>query len=191
MPQGSVLGPLLFVIFINDLDEGIVGWISKFADDTKIGGVVDGEEGCHRLQEDLDRLQSWAERWRMEFNAEKCEVIHFGRNKRCVEYRANGRTLNSVDEQRDLGVCVHRSLKVGNQVDKAVKKAYGVLAFIGRGIEFRSRSNCTQLWCGRTWSTVCSSGPHITGRMWRLWRGCRGGLPGCCLVWRGGPMRRD
>ena len=82
----------------------------------------------------------------MEFNVEKCEVIHFGRNNRCVEYRANGRTLNSVDEQRDLGVCVHRSLKVGNQVDKVVKKAYGVLAFIGRGIEFRSRSVMLQLY---------------------------------------------
>jgi len=146
VPQGSVLGPLLFVIFINDLDEGIEGWISKFADDTKVGGVVDSEEGCYRLQRDLDKLQSWAERWQMEFNVEKCEVMHFGRNNKCVEYRANGRTLNSVDEQRDLGVYVHRSLKVGSQVDKVVKKAYGVLAFIGRGIEFRSRNVMLQLY---------------------------------------------
>ena len=146
VPQGSVLGPLLFVIFINDLDEGVEGWVSKFADDTKVGGVVDSEDGCYSLQRDIDRLHSWAERWQMEFNAEKCEVIHFGKSNRAIEYRANGRTLGSVDEQRDLGVYVHRSLKVGTQVDKVVKKAYGVLAFIGRGIEFRSRDIMLQLY---------------------------------------------
>ncbi|XP_072335049.1 multiple inositol polyphosphate phosphatase 1b isoform X1 [Scyliorhinus torazame] len=139
VPQGSVLGPLLFVIFINDLDEGVEGWVSKFADDTKIGGVVDNEEGCCRLQKDIDRMQSWAEKWQMEFNPEKCEVVHFGRTNMNVEYRVNGRVLGNVAEQRDLGVYVHTSLKVATQMDRAVKKAYGVLAFINRGVEFKSR----------------------------------------------------
>uniref|UniRef100_UPI001626CA59 reverse transcriptase domain-containing protein n=1 Tax=Proteus mirabilis TaxID=584 RepID=UPI001626CA59 len=103
---------LLFIIFINDLDEGVEGWVSKFADDTKIGGVVDSEEGCCRLQRDLDMMQSWAEEWQMEFNPAKCEVVHFGRTNKNAEYRVNGRVLIEVEEQRDLGVYIHRSLKV-------------------------------------------------------------------------------
>jgi len=79
-------------------------------------------------QRDIDRMQSWAEKWQMEFNLEKWEAIHFGRTNLNAEYRVNGRTLGSVEEQRDLGV-----LKVATQVDRAVKKAYGVLAFISRG----------------------------------------------------------
>ncbi|XP_060710826.1 uncharacterized protein LOC132835701, partial [Hemiscyllium ocellatum] len=146
VPQGSVLGPLLFVIFINDLEEGLESWVSKFADDTKVGGVVDSEEGSGRLQRDIDKLQSWAEMWQMEFNVAKCEVVHFGRNNKMMDYWANGRLLGSVDEQRDLGVHVHRSLKVATQVNSAVRKAYGVLGFIGRGIEFRSPEVMLQLY---------------------------------------------
>ena len=67
VPQGSVLGPLLFVIYINDLDENVQDMISKFADDTKIDGIIDSEEGYQKLQQDLDQLGKWAEKWQMEF----------------------------------------------------------------------------------------------------------------------------
>eukprot|EP00061_Rhincodon_typus_P009006 g32134.t1 len=77
---GSVLGPLLFVVYINDLEENVAGLINKFADQTKIGGVVDSEEDCQRIQQNIEQLEAWAEKWQMEFNLDKCELMYFGRS---------------------------------------------------------------------------------------------------------------
>ena len=81
VPQGSVLGPLLFLVFINDLDEttGMVSLLKKFADDTKLGQPAGTQQERERLQEALSNLCEWADKWCMSFNVSKCRVMHLGR----------------------------------------------------------------------------------------------------------------
>uniref|UniRef100_A0A4W3HMU2 Reverse transcriptase domain-containing protein n=1 Tax=Callorhinchus milii TaxID=7868 RepID=A0A4W3HMU2_CALMI len=118
VPQGSVLGPQLFTICINDLDEDIKANISKFADDTKLGGSVNTEDDIKKMQQDIDRLGDWAGRWQMKYNVGKCEVIHRGRKNSRAGYFLEGERLECVSVQRDLGVLVHQSQKVSLQVQQ-------------------------------------------------------------------------
>jgi len=138
VPQGSVLGPLLFLIYINDLEEDIKSLILKFADDTKIFQKIVSEEDSRQLQNDLDVLLQWAEDWQMTFNIAKCKVMHIGSwNLPLAWYYMNGHKLESMSRVKDIdmGVLVSNNLKVGLQCNQVLQKANRMLGLLKRMID--------------------------------------------------------
>ena len=95
VPQGSVLGPILFLIFINDLGRvaRMIDALRKFADDTKLGQRAETMQERESMQEALDNLCQWADTWGMQFNVGKCKVMHFGHRNLRHKYKMNGQEL--------------------------------------------------------------------------------------------------
>ena len=103
VPQGSVLGPLLFIIYVNDMDDGILAKISKFADDTKLGINVAKEENTSLMQESLDKIGEWSDIWQMPFNVNKCKVMHIGHKNPQKDYSLQGTVRHSTDSEIKFG----------------------------------------------------------------------------------------
>ncbi|PKU42204.1 hypothetical protein llap_7500 [Limosa lapponica baueri] len=113
--------------------------LSKFDDDTELGGVVDTLEGCAAVQRDLDRLESWAERNLMHFTKGKCRLLHLGRNNPMRQYRLETDLLESTSEEKDLGVLVDNRMAMSQQCALVAKKANGILGCIKKSVTSRLR----------------------------------------------------
>jgi len=129
----------LFNLFISDLGEGTECIPSKFADDTKMGGVADTPKGSAAVQRDLDRLESWAQRNLMKFKKDKCKVLHLGRNNPTHQYRLGADLLESSSVVTNLGVLVDDKLTMNQQCALVTKKAKGILGCIMKIVASRSR----------------------------------------------------
>lgn len=140
VPQGSVLGPVLFLIYVNDMDDGIMSRISKFADDTKLYHKVCTDDDKREIQQDLERLVKWANEWQMSFNVSKCAVLQVGNNNPKNVYQMNETVVNAVTTQKDLGVTITNDLKWRKQVENSVNKANRMLGLISRNFSFRSKN---------------------------------------------------
>jgi len=173
VPQGSLPCPILFHLLINDLDEGLEYTLSKFADNTKLGGVGDTPEGCAAIQRDLDRLESWAERNLMKFDKGKCRVLYLGRNNPMHQHRLRDNLLESSSAERDLRVVVDDKLTMSQQCALVAKKANGILGCIKRSVASRSREILLPLYtahlkyCNQFWAPQFKKDEELLERVTR------------------------
>ncbi len=144
IPQGSVLGPLLFVLFINDLPSVVSSKVFLFADDTKIMRPIHSESDHFALQQDLDALQVWSDKWLLKFHPDKYVVLTIGKNNTDFDYSLTGnddsKSLQHVQEVKDLGIVIDRSLSFNQHITIKINKANSMMGVIRRSFDFLDES---------------------------------------------------
>ena len=168
VPQGSVLGPVLFLVLISDIDSDILeAFVSSFADDTRVGKIIRDEDDCKILQDVLEKIYEWAEVNNMLFNSDKFECLRYGTREdlKALPYKANnGQQISEKESLRDLGVTVDSDGSFASHIDKIVIKSRQIVAWVLRTFTSRSAETlsvlwkslilphldyCCQLWCPR------------------------------------------
>ena len=137
VPQGSVISPFLFLIYINDLPNNLKSTVRLFADDTIICMTISNDTDETALQQDLDKLAKWEETWQMEFHPQKCSVLHITRshNPKYKQYILYGHILVKEDNAKYLGVVINKTLSWNNHINEVTKKANASLDFLRRNLK--------------------------------------------------------
>ena len=138
IPQGSVLGPLLFILFINDLPQCLYSTVKMFADDLKL---IANSSDKTVVDSDLKSLEEWERNWLLEFNTSKCKVMHleFNDNEH-LEYCLDDKILNKTVQEKDLGVLTSGTLLWNDQIESCVSKANQMICWISRNLISREKS---------------------------------------------------
>ena len=141
VPQGTVLGPLLFLCHINDLPQRVKSQVRLFADDCLLYRQIHSITDQILLQQDLIALEAWAKEWGMRFNASKCYLMSIHRSKKphTYRYKLDDHLLEQVEENPYLGVTIHESLKWESHINKISSKANSVLGFIKRNLKYANQ----------------------------------------------------
>ena len=142
VPQGSVLGPTLFIYFINDLPQSSIISLKIFADDTKAYVPIINDTDRLNLQVTIDNLVDWSEKWLLRFNSSKCKVLHLGKNNPCYKYTIKeGNITNTLEVtkcEKDLGVHIDPLLSFDDHIIYIIKKSRGLSGLIMRIITFKT-----------------------------------------------------
>lgn len=151
IPQGSVLGALLFIIYINDMPEQIQSNMYLFADDTKFFHQVTGIEDAITIQDDIRQLEEWSRLWLLKFHPDKCVLLRIALNSNQQEYKykLGTKSLNQVNETKDLGVIVDRELRFKTQITKMVNKANSIMGTVRRCFRYLNYFTFKQIYCAQ------------------------------------------
>ena len=135
MPQGTVLGPLLFLIFINDIATNVSSSIRLVADDCLVYRETRTREECKLLQGDLGELVAWSKTWGMLFNVSKCNIISITnatKKKQCYSYQMNDQPVKTINSSPYLGVTINNELQWNQHIDNISSAANRMLGFLQR-----------------------------------------------------------
>ena len=174
VPQGTVLGPLLFLLFINDLPDKIVSNTRLFADDCIVYRQINRPEDCLTLQGDLDTLAEWESKWGMAFHPKKCSVLSITRSRSPVKYsyRLKGHVLESQDSTKYFGVDIQSSLSLKTHIDRITKKSNSMLGFLRRNLRSCNEETKSNAYFSMVMSNLqyCSSvwSPHHNDQIHKI-----------------------
>ena len=146
-PQGSAIGPWLFLLYINDLPQNIHSqsqvWL--FADDTAICITINNHSDSDTLQQGLDTLQTWECLWDMDFNLSKCQVLHISKSRHPAQhiYMLHGQVLEAMDHTKYLGVDISKDLSWNTHINRISTNANRTLGFLKRNIKTKNTVICT------------------------------------------------
>ena len=130
---------IFILIYINDLDDDITSKVLKFADDTKVFRKIKSDTDRQQLQDDLNKLTEWSEKWQMLFNYGKCKCLHTGHGNEDAQYTMGDTVLNTTIKEKDLGLTISADMKVSGQCAIAAAKGNQILGLIRRNIVYKEK----------------------------------------------------